>query len=106
MIGGRRARCFGGSTGPLRVRGQAADTFAQVPAATRYRCASCGNLTRFDVTTSTSTRAFHHFSVGGELAIEDVEVLSERVDEVLCRWCGPSGTVEALVDEAVVTPPA
>ena len=37
---------------------------------TRYRCTSCGNLTRFDVTTSRRTRAFHHFTVGGELEVE------------------------------------
>jgi hypothetical protein len=75
---------------------------------TRYRCTSCGNLTRFDVTTSRTVRSFHHFTVGGELSVEDAEVLSERVDEVLCRWCGPSGVVEALTDEAnlTVTPPA
>jgi hypothetical protein len=80
----------------------------RVPSATRYRCTSCGNLTRFDVTTSTRTRAFHHFTVGGELSVEDAEVLSERVDEVLCRWCGPSGVVEELTDGAdlTVTPPA
>jgi len=60
---------------------------------TRYRCTSCGNLTRFDVTTSVRTRAFHHYTVGGELSVEDVEVLDERVEEVLCRWCGPTGVV-------------
>jgi len=48
------------------------------PAATdvvRYRCAACGNLTRFTVVTTRRTSAFHHFSVGGDLAVEDVEVL-------------------------------
>lgn len=60
---------------------------------TRYRCTTCGNLTRFDVTTSVRTRAFHHYTVGGELTVEDVEVLDERVEEVQCRWCGPSGAV-------------
>ena len=67
---------------------------------TRYRCTACGNLTRFDVTTSRRTRAFHHFTVGGTLSIEDTEVLAESVDEVLCRWCGTGTAVEA------VTPPA
>ena len=66
----------------------------------RYRCTACGNLTRFDVTTTRRTRAFHHYSVGGELSVEDPEVLSESVDEVLCRWCGTGTAVEA------VTPPA
>jgi hypothetical protein len=69
-----------------------------VPPATRYRCTSCGNLTRFDVTTTTRTSAFHHYTVGGELTIEDPVVLEERVELVLCRWCGPAGQV---VPEAV-----
>ena len=68
--------------------------------APRYRCASCGNLTRFDVTTSRRVRAFHHYTVGGELTIEDTEVLDERVEDVQCRWCGAAGSVEALDDEA------
>ncbi len=67
----------------------------------RYRCTACGNLTRFDVTSTVRTRAFHHYSVGGELTVEDSEVLAESVDEVLCRWCGTGGAVEV-----VVTPPA
>ena len=66
---------------------------------TRYRCTTCGNLTRFDVTTSTRTRAFHHFTVGGELTVEEAEVLSETVDEVLCRWCGQGGVVEQVAHE-------
>jgi len=52
------------------------------------------------VTTSKRVKAFHHFSVGGELTVEEAEVLSESVDEVLCRWCGVGTSVEA------VTPPA
>jgi hypothetical protein len=61
----------------------------------RYRCSACGNLTRFDVTTTRRTRAFHHFTVGGELAVEDEQVLDEVVESVMCRWCGSgSGVVE------------
>jgi hypothetical protein len=66
-----------------------------VPTA-RYRCAACGNLTRFDVTVTRRTRAFHHYSLGGDLAVEDEEVLAETVDEVSCRWCGSSRAVEPL----------
>lgn len=62
----------------------------------RYRCTACGNVTRFDVTTTRKTRAFHHFTVGGDLAVEDVVVLSERVEEVSCRWCGSPRAVETL----------
>jgi hypothetical protein len=66
---------------------------------TRYRCASCGNLTRFDVTTSRRTRAFHHFSLGGDLTVEDEQVLDEVVEEVTCRWCGTPGRVEVLPED-------
>ena len=69
-------------------------------AVTRYRCSACGNLTRFDVTTDRRTRAFHHYSVGGELTLEDVEVLSEHVVEVSCRWCGHGRAIEVLEEDA------
>ena len=72
---------------------------------TRYRCNSCGNLTRFDVTVTSTVRAFHHYSVGGELSVEEAETIAERVDSVECRWCGPSGSVE-VVSDLPVTPPA
>lgn len=65
----------------------------------RYRCAACGNLTRFDVTVTQTTRAFHHFTVGGELVVEDEEVLADSVDEVVCRWCGHGRAVEMIEDE-------
>jgi len=65
--------------------------------ATRYRCTSCGNLTRFDVTATRRTRSFHHYTVGGELNVEGSELLAEDVESVECRWCGPSGTVEPLL---------
>ncbi len=67
------------SAGPTDVRRDAVR---------RYRCTACGNLTRFTVTTSRRTTAFHHFTVGGDLTIEDVEVLEDRVEAVTCRWCG------------------
>ena len=65
-------------------------------AAPRYRCTSCGNLTRFDVTASRRTRAYHHYSVGGELQVEDEQVLDEAVESVECRWCGAAGHVEVV----------
>lgn len=67
---------------------------------TRYRCTACGNLTRFEVTTSRRTRAFHHFTVGGELSIEDTEVLDEQVESVICRWCGTGSSVVRIEDDA------
>jgi hypothetical protein len=54
----------------------------------RYRCAGCGNLTRFDVTVVRRTKEFRHFTVGGDLEIESVEVLEEDVQSIACRWCG------------------
>ncbi len=66
---------------------------------TRYRCTSCGNLTRFDVTSTRRTRAFHHYTVGGQLELEDVEVLAETIEEVSCRWCGTGQAVVELTDD-------
>ena len=57
----------------------------------RYRCRACGNLTRFDVVATSRTRAFWHYSVGGDLQVEDEEVLERRVERVTCRWCAASG---------------
>lgn len=65
----------------------------------RYRCNACGNLTRFDVTATRTVRAFHHYSVGGDLTVEDAEVLAERIDEVLCHWCNSGTSVEELADD-------
>ncbi len=79
----------------------AATSSSTLPAQpTRYRCAACGNLTRFDVVANRRTRAFHHFSVGGELTVEEVEVLDESVEEVSCRWCGNGNAVEVIDDGA------
>jgi len=63
---------------------------------TRYRCSACGNLTRFDVTVARRTRAFHHYTVGGDLEVCDEEVLEESVEEVSCRWCASAAAVAAL----------
>ena len=60
--------------------------------ATRYRCTACGNLTRFDVVSTRRTRAFYHYTVGGDLRVEDEEVLDARVEQVTCRWCAAKGT--------------
>jgi hypothetical protein len=37
------------------------------------------------------SREFHHFSVAGELTIEDEERLAQTVEQVTCRWCGAGG---------------
>jgi hypothetical protein len=61
-------------------------------ATTRYRCGACGNVTRFDVEATRRTRAFHHYSIGGDLTIEEEDVLDEKIERVTCRWCGASGS--------------
>jgi hypothetical protein len=58
---------------------------------TRYRCRACGNVTRFDVVATRRTRAFHHYTIGGDLEIEEEEVLDQRIEQVTCRWCSVSG---------------
>ena len=66
--------------------------------ALRYRCGACGNLTRFDVTVTRQTRAFHHYSLGGSLQVEEEQVLAEHIDDVSCRWCGHGRAVEVVRD--------
>jgi hypothetical protein len=67
---------------------------------TRYRCTACGNLTRFDVTTTRRSRAFWHFTVGGDLSVEEEEVLDSVVESVVCRWCSATG---AAIEEIPLT---
>ena len=70
---------------------------------TRYRCSSCGNLTRFDVLETKRARSFHHYSLGGELQIEEEEILEHNIEKVTCRWCGRSDSIETVaadVEEA------
>ena len=63
----------------------------------RYRCAACGNLTRFDVVTTRRTRAFHHYTVGGELQVEDEELLDEQVDRILADMRRNGPIMQSLV---------
>jgi hypothetical protein len=63
---------------------------------TRYRCGACGNVTRFDVVATRRTRSFHHYTIGGDLEIEDEEVLEEQIERVTCRWCNASGESVAV----------
>lgn len=66
---------------------------------TRYRCAACGNLTRFDVVETRKTKSFHHYTLAGELSVEEVEVLSDEIERVTCRWCQSSKSIEILDGE-------
>ncbi len=62
-----------------------------------FRCEACGNKTRFDIFETKRVRAFHHFTLGGEDAIEEEEVLGREVERIVCRWCG---SADAIVEEA------
>jgi hypothetical protein len=70
--------------------------------ATRFRCSACGNLTRFDVVAARRSRAYYHFTVAGDLSIEDEEIIESRIEQVTCRWCGARG--DAI--EEVALPPS
>jgi hypothetical protein len=59
----------------------------------RYRCAACGNKTRFDVFEAKRVRAFHHFTLGGELTVEEEQLLGRTIEKVVCRWCGASDEI-------------
>lgn len=63
---------------------------------TRWRCAQCGNLTRFDVVRSSRVREFVHVDLSGRPAVDETEVLDETVEQVTCRWCQGSETVEVV----------
>ncbi len=65
-------------------------------ATTRWRCAQCGNLTRFDVVRVTRTREFVHADLAGRQEVEEREVLGETVEQVTCRWCNGVNSVEVV----------
>ena len=53
----------------------------------RFRCAACGNLTRFNVVERRRAARFYHFSLAGDLSIEEEDVLEAVLERVECRWC-------------------
>ena len=62
----------------------------------RFRCAHCGNLTRFTVVRSSRVQEFWHLDMAGVPVIEEREVLSEDVEKIQCRWCNASDAVELV----------
>ena len=62
----------------------------------RWRCALCGNLTRFDVTRTTRVVEYVHLDLSGEARIEDREVLADQLERVRCRWCDAVDRVELV----------
>jgi hypothetical protein len=60
------------------------------------RCRSCGNLTRFDVTRTIRVREFVHLDLSGAPEVEETEVLQEAVEQIRCRWCDATDSVEVV----------
>lgn len=65
----------------------------------RWRCAGCGNLTRFDVSRARRTTEFWHFDLAGDHRVEEERLLGEDLESVSCRWCGRADAIE-IVDRA------
>ncbi len=61
------------------------------------RCDSCGNKTRFDVFESKRVRQFQHYTLGGDVEVEEEEILEHTIEKIVCRWCGSS---DKIVDES------
>jgi hypothetical protein len=58
------------------------------------RCGHCGNRTRFDIYETVRRRSFAHYTLGGDLTIEEEEVLESTVERVVCRWCERTDAIE------------
>src|SRR6266566_3277346 len=95
-------KTLGGPCGPDRPGGggcvpsQSNPQFALPAAGERLRCGACGNLTRFDVVSTRRTSAFWHYSLAGELTVEEERALEASAEEVRCRWCGSTTEVEVV----------
>ncbi|CAA9405245.1 hypothetical protein [uncultured Nocardioides sp.] len=81
-------------------------TAAHPDATQRWRCAGCGNLTRFDVSTSRRTTEFWHFDLAGDHVVEEQQVEQERLESVTCRWCGRSDAIQVVDRNAAAGDPA
>lgn len=62
----------------------------------RYRCAACGNVTRFDVESVERVRRFWHMDLAGQGVPEEEEYLEVAVRTVTCRWCNSTDAVEVV----------
>jgi hypothetical protein len=58
-----------------------------------FVCNACGNKTRFDVFERKRVRSFQHFTLGGEMSVEEEEVLEHEIEKVVCRWCGSADSI-------------
>ena len=61
---------------------------------TTYRCAHCGNRTRFDVFESIRRRRYLHFTLGGEPNVDEEEIIESETEKIVCRWCDRSDGIE------------
>ena len=50
-----------------------------------YRCAACGTRTRVDVYETVKRRRFAHFTLGGDMTVDDEEILAAAVERVVCH---------------------
>jgi hypothetical protein len=71
---------------------------------TRWRCALCGNLTRFDVERTVRSRDFVHVDLAGVAVVEEREIVGETIERVTCRWCGHADSVELVARPAADLP--
>lgn len=75
----------------------AASAVPDVPSEiTRWRCARCGNLTRFDVLRTRKAHEYWHFDLAGAPEVTEDSVLTDRIERVVCRWCGADDSVELI----------
>ncbi len=59
-----------------------------------YRCAHCGNRTRFDVVDSVRRRRYLHYTLGGEASVDEEEIMEATIEKVVCRWCDRADGIE------------
>lgn len=62
----------------------------------RFRCAACGNLTRFDLEVVEHSRRFWHAALSGEGEVEEEQLLNREIKSITCRWCGTSEGIEVV----------
>lgn len=68
--------------------------------ALRPRCTACGNLTRFDVVRTTTAKEYQHFTLAGEMNVDESEVITEIIESITCRWCQASAEAIEFVPAA------
>jgi hypothetical protein len=61
---------------------------------TTFRCAHCGNRTRFDVFETVTRRRYLHFTLGGDANVDEEEILASETQKIVCRWCDRSDGIE------------